>query len=433
LACFAAVFGLCLCTVLTKLGNPIILDRMVAPPASIWELIYGSWPVAWGYGILAVALVAALLVLRERRRPCPWTWFGLLPAVWFGWQLVAATQTIDTGLTVPTISHFGCCVVCFLLGWRVLGHDRSAKLFWFMILAGFVWVLWTGFTQHFGGLESTRRMILEQGNLKDLPPDYLKRIESGRIFSTFVYPNALAGAILLLLAPMLVLVWDASGRSGNILRGISTGLLAYAGLACLFWSGSKSGWLIALCLASIAALQFVAGRKPRLLTVGILAVAGLTLFAVRYQGYFQWGATSVGARFDYWTVACKLAISNPVFGTGPGTFSIPYRQLKAPESEMTRLVHNDYLEQASDSGWVGMLAYLAFIIASIVRTRPGKPPDPLRVGAWLGVIGFALQGFVEFGLYIPALAWTAFAVLGWLWAAPNGSTSLTVEPNVEPK
>jgi hypothetical protein len=33
---------------------------------------------------------------------------------------------------------------------------------------------------------------------------------------------------------------------------------------------------------------------------------------------------------------------------------------------------------------------------------------------WLGMLGWALQGFVEFGLYIPALAWPAFVMLGWL-------------------
>jgi hypothetical protein len=36
------------------------------------------------------------------------------------------------------------------------------------------------------------------------------------------------------------------------------------------------------------------------------------------------------------------------------------------------------------------------------------------MAVWLGVLGWALQGVIEFGLYIPALAWPAFAFLGWL-------------------
>lgn len=42
--------------------------------------------------------------------------------------------------------------------------------------------------------------------------------------------------------------------------------------------------------------------------------------------------------------------------------------------------------------------------------------DWLVFGVWLGVLGWSLQGFAEFGLYIPALAWPAFAFLGWLLA-----------------
>jgi len=56
-------------------------------------------------------------------------------------------------------------------------------------------------------------------------------------------------------------------------------------------------------------------------------------------------------------------------------------------------------------------------------SSPGAPAEPeihtaiedwTTFGVWVGVLGWALQGLVEFGLYIPALAWPAFALLGWL-------------------
>ncbi len=43
-----------------------------------------------------------------------------------------------------------------------------------------------------------------------------------------------------------------------------------------------------------------------------------------------------------------------------------------------------------------------------------QPEDWLTFAVWLGVLGWALHSFAEFGLYVPALAWTAFAFLGWL-------------------
>ena len=112
-----------------------------------------------------------------------------------------------------------------------------------------------------------------------------------------------------------------------------------------------------------------------------------------------------------------------MLGTGPGTFQIPYGQIKRPEAEMARLVHNDYLEQASDSGLPGFLLYTAFIITALMASlpsasQPGSPSSffirhsPFLI--WLGLLGWAAQCLVEFSLQIPALAWPAFALLGYL-------------------
>ena len=149
------------------------------------------------------------------------------------------------------------------------------------------------------------------------------------------------------------------------------------------------------------------------------------------------------ARFDYWRAAAQTTKATPVFGTGPGTFQIAYQKVKRPESEPSRLAHNDYLEQASDSGLPGFILYAVFIVGGLAKTRNPKSeirrkPEArspklspsLQASAtplvrdsgqdwpafwvWLGVLGWALQGLVEFGLYIPALAWPAFALMGWL-------------------
>ena len=180
---------------------------------------------------------------------------------------------------------------------------------------------------------------------------------------------------------------------------------------------------------------------------------GLAGFFGKYAGFFEKGATSVSARFDYWRAAARTALAHPLSGTGPGTFSIAYQALKRPESEMARLVHNDYLEQASDSGIPGFLFYTAFIAGVVVLARPNRDPaqtqslpfrswfrgskvqaqvhpsrgvhshigvntagseTPILFAVWLGVLGWALQGFLEFGLYIPGLAWPAFAFMGLL-------------------
>jgi putative inorganic carbon (HCO3(-)) transporter len=275
-----------------------------------------------------------------------------------------------------------------------------------------------GFDQHFGGLESTREYFFTYvyPQLKTVPPEYLKKISSDRIFSTLFYPNALAGVILLLLPPALVMIWQFCVRLTFAARGLLIGLFAAAGGGCLYWSGSKGGWLLALLLALVSLMHLPWSKRAKVVLVSAVLMVGATGFFLKYAGFFQRGATSVSARFDYWRAAMQTIAAKPVFGTGPGTFSIAYQAIKRPESEMSRLTHNDYLQQASDSGLVAGLAYLTFALAVLILgyAKPSTPYGLSRFSVWLGLLGYALQGLMEFGLYIPALAWASFGLAGWL-------------------
>jgi len=89
---------------------------------------------------------------------------------------------------------------------------------------------------------------------------------------------------------------------------------------------------------------------------------------------------------------------------------------------MTRLVHNNYLEQACDSGVIGFLAFITLIAGSIAVLYRKSRIESTWLSVWLGLLGWSLQGVVEFDLYIPALAWPAFLFFGWLFGAELKST-----------
>jgi O-antigen ligase len=176
-----------------------------------------------------------------------------------------------------------------------------------------------------------------------------------------------------------------------------------------------------LFLGLISVLRLPFRRQFKIALIAGVLLVGLAGFFWKYSVFFQKGATSVSARFDYWRAALQTVQEKPILGTGPGTFAIAYAKVKRPESEMSRLVHNDYLEQASDSGMAGLVFYALFIFGALAwsfpraRSNPtAGPEDWLGFAVWLGVLGWSLQSCVEFGLYIPALAWPAFAFLGWL-------------------
>jgi len=119
------------------------------------------------------------------------------------------------------------------------------------------------------------------------------------------------------------------------------------------------------------------------------------------------------ARFDYWRAALSVVWRHPLTGSGPGTFMVEYSKVKHPDAEMARLAHNDYLQQASDSGLPGFVAFLV-VTWGIVGWRYRQRLKGEMFWIWLGVFGLSLQAWVEFPTHIPGLAWGYFLFLGWL-------------------
>ncbi|MBK9137456.1 MAG: O-antigen ligase family protein [Verrucomicrobia bacterium] len=406
---------------LAKFGNPAILDRLVTPPRDAMEWIFQPWPLAWGYVSLAALALLTLGLIRSKPARPPW--LAWLPATWLLWQFVSASQTVDSQLTRVTLPYLAAAVACFYVGWRGLGGRGLGTPFWLPVTAGFAWMLWSALDQHYGGLEATRRLIYAQPDWDKLSPEYLKRVASNRVFGTMMYPNALAGAILLLLPAVGLFVWRGGRRLPRVARLTLTALTGWAGLACLYWSGSKAGWLIALVVVFVVVLHLPLPQRVRLAVIMAAAVIGLAGFAWRYSGYFAKGATSAAARMDYWAAGWKTFLAHPLLGSGPGTFAHCYRRIKPPEAEMAMLTHNDYLQQASDTGAVGAVLYGALVVGSLVALHRRARREPLHFAVWLGLLAWALQSVVEFSLYIPAIGWTAFLLLGWLWGGAANAPS----------
>jgi O-antigen ligase len=408
------LFGLWLAVVPVKFGNPVIFERVLEAPSSVYEFLLASWPVSWSYAALVVVAVAAGSIWRWKAgRP---GWLLALPLAWFGWALLSATQSVDGQLTKLTLLQFAGCVVCFFSGVFGLSELKDSRPVWIGLALGLVVILGTALDQHFGGLERTRiafENLAPEIRAKYDSPEFRRKILSDRIFGTFLYPNALAGGILLLLPVTLAGLWQL-GRNAWFKWGLGTGF-SVAGLAALYWSGSKSGWLIALTMAGIALCRLPATfRLKATLFAGLLVVGGVA-FIGKHSNYFERGASSLAARGDYWRAAGQMIRQRPMLGYGPGTFMRQYATLRAPEAEMTRLAHNDYLQQGCDSGLPAMLFYGGFVAASLLFLFRHGSWSNGEFPIWLGVFAFAAQGFSEFGLYIPALAWPFFLFTGWLW------------------
>src|SRR5205814_9964843 len=81
--------------------------------------------------------------------------------------------------------------------------------FWIGVFLALLLVLMTGLEQHFGGLKASYQyfMTYEYPKHHELPPEFMKKLSSDRIFASFFYPNALAGGVLLFLQPTVAVLW----------------------------------------------------------------------------------------------------------------------------------------------------------------------------------------------------------------------------------
>ena len=442
---YALVFGLFLGLAILKFGNPVILDQKIPVPVSLSEFWTDAWPTRWANWILLpLALVGAGLAFTRPLRWARTRWLWLLPLLWFAWQLLSATQTVDGDLTAVTLCQFAGCVACYFIGALIVGRDRTLRWLLIGLLVAFAFCLVRGINQRLFEFPQSRQMLIEgeRSGWTNIPPElvvemkrdkaiittngvdvanpvFLVKFANGRVMGTLVYPNALAGVILLLLPVSLVLAFRSASRLRPPLPAAVTGLTVFLGGTAFFWTGSKLGWLVALVMAGACLIRLPLPARWKWAALIGVTVFGLGIFAVRFHGYFAAGATSTGARLDYWTAAAKTVWRKPLLGTGPGTFQRSYAALKSPDAEMARLTHNDYLEQFSDSGLAGGILYAAWIILAlaIIGRRVWPSTDPVNFAIFLGVLGWFMQGLGEFSLYVPALAWTAFALLGVLLAA----------------
>lgn len=439
---FPLLFGLFLGLTVWKFGNPVILDAKIPVPGDFSEAWGESWPPRWAFWFLIPLVLAGFSLAINGR--CRWPgsrWLWLWPLGWFGWQLASATQTVDGVLTTLTLLHFGGCVACYFLGAWLLGEPRRFRWLLVGLLVAFVVCLvraaeqklfefpqgrqlmvegeragWTNFAPEVFARMKTDGLIITTNGVDVANPLLLAKFEKGRVHGTLVYPNALAGVVLLLWPVTFALAVTGTHRFRRFTRIAAIALTLFLGLGSLVWTGSKSGWLIALAMLAVGLFRLNWSVRLKWLAVLLVVAGGLTVFGLRFQKYFAAGATSVGARFDYWQAAVKNTAEHPVFGSGPGTFQRPYALLKRPESEMARLTHNDYLEQFSDSGIIGGVSYAAWVgllLWTLLR-RVWQGRDAVGFAVVVGLLGWFLQGMSEFGLYVPALAWTAFALGGAL-------------------
>jgi O-antigen ligase len=255
------------------------------------------------------------------------------------------------------------------------------------------------------------------------------------------FNNANDAAMLLLLClPCLCLIVMDAGRN-KLIRMAAAGSLAITMLA-IAKTGSRAGFIGFLVLCVIVFLQASPAAKAKLLLLAmLLTVAFFTVipheFRARYTTFFNAGeaasqeeaqllSSATGSSEDRWNQlinSLKLTIKKPIFGVGPGNFSIYYAQTADGNWNGT---HNTYTQYSSETGIPGLTLYLMVLTYSIkdlgkIIRRARKLPGPdarnlaqLAFTLRSSFVAFCVCSFFEhigYEMIVPIMAGLAAAVI----------------------
>ena len=414
-----------------KFGAPAMVQWAVMPPTDVVEWLYFTWPNE--FAIILIFAGFIWLVLDRGRMLARVDLLFVLPLFFLLTQMLAAPWTICPQETIDTVMLFAAGVLLFYVGaWYARNGAATGRIFGGLALATlFVCIL--AMQQHFGGLEETRAYASTHVDASTAPRDFLARMTSNRVFGPFVYPNALAGFLVVVFAPVLAWIWVRARGWDVRVKWIALVFAAGEMLFCLLLTGSRGG-LAAFGCMTLAVLWCLVpkGRWGAAKAIAVLVLAlGVVAALARNGGLLHFGTGSLEARTDYWRGAIRIIKDHPWIGTGPGTFGSIYPMYKTALTEEAAAVHNNFLQMWSDSG---ILAFLAFAVLWVVAVRDSFRLSRERVGdvaaaAICGaLVGWTVHGLVDFELYVPGVALPAFVLLGTLQGLKELPKTDTVPP-----
>lgn len=254
-----------------------------------------------------------------------------------------------------------------------------------------------------------------------------------RAHGTFDHPNIFGGYLTtsLFVAYYAFITSDARWKRGLLLVLIPVQILT---LTLTFGRGSFFAWVIGtlmfFSLGLIKKTLFSKKAKKQFLRLGILVGVGCVLtLTVLFNylndrgGFINYNALSNASdtqRFVYYRIASLLFLRSPIIGIGFNGFSLfPYGLLQ-PELEGVNangsLAHNIYLQTAAETGIVGLLFLILFIV-SLYKPYRKMPFTPLSLT--LGTIFFSLLliGLVDHFLVTYTSGRLLFFLFAGLFAA----------------
>ena len=364
----------------------------------------------WSEAVLEIGAAVLLLV---------WAWDAFTnselklvwnPLLWplLGFWLVAALQltigiTVVPFLTRIELLKFSALLALFFLcvqSYRTRAQWRN--FVWFLLSLGFAVSLFA-ILQHF----------TFNGKLY-----WVRELKYGGVpFGPYVNRNHFAGLMELLIPPGLAIqILGAERRDQLPLVTLFTMLP----IGALFLSASRGGIIGFAAEVGFLVILVVARRREKKVLIAGALILTLAAILVSWLGIgralerfatYQKLETSEGRRVEMVHDSLRIFQDHRVLGTGLGTLQEVFPLYESIyDGLVVNHSHNDYVEALAETGLIGGLCGLAFLVFlfgsswKLLNVESDPRSFAYHTGALVACLGLLVHAGVDFNFHIPSNA-----------------------------
>jgi O-antigen ligase len=373
----------------------------------------------WGAAILEIGasllfVAWGILTVRRRQAEIRWNWLylpllglGAFAFVQYGFGL-----SVYPYLTKLVLLRWGAYVLVFFLTVESFRTTEQVKRFvWFLVIFGFAVSLF-GIIQHF----------TFNGKLYWSVP----LTGGGSPFGPYVNRDDFAGFVELIAPLGLALLFFRAVRREHFPLVLLFTLVPIGAAILSASRGGITGLFFELILLAFLARARHVGKKQLagIVALGLIAGTFIVWLGVSEAIHrFEQLPAELGpdSRISMYQDTWHIFLHHPWVGTGWGTLIAVfprYSSFYIPHTIVDH-AHNDYLELLADTGIMGGLCGLAFIVLLFwrglknVQAAERRLPRAIFSGSLVACAGMLLHSLVDFNLHIPANA-LIFLLLGAL-------------------
>jgi O-antigen ligase len=162
-------------------------------------------------------------------------------------------------------------------------------------------------------------------------------------------------------------------------------------------------WLLVLCATFVLGHSYDANGAPGL--AHRLAAQGLS-----------------ERRLALWHDALSIARQHPITGAGPGSFALESPVATADPD--AAFAHNEYLEQAAETGIPALLLLMCLFAWGLVRLSVARGPNRSKALALAGWSAMGVHASVDYILHFAVIPMVAVALIGSTMASRSSPKSL---------